>query len=367
MLLPSMRRFAIIAGMDAIHIDGSYGEGGGQVLRTSLSLAVLVGCELTMEGIRSGRRKPGLAGQHVTCVRAAAAICGAEVEGDEVGSQELRFRPGRVMPGEYEFDVSDVYAGAGATGLVFQAVLPPLLLAGGDSRVVIRGGTNVPWSPSFEYLRGAFLPALARAGARVSLERTRGGWYPGGGGEIVAEVRGPGAPLAPLQLVERGALRALTVVSTVSEQLPRHILGRQAEGALGTLPDELARLAAREHERPAGGPGTCLALLAQFQTGHAGATALGERGVPAEKVGARAAAELNAFLDSGAAVDAHLGDQLLLPAALADGASVILAEQNTEHLRTNAWVVRQFLDANITIEGERPVRIAVDGVGHRPA
>ena len=353
--------------MGAVHIDGSHGEGGGQVLRTSLSLAVLLGCELTMERIRAGRRKPGLAGQHVTCVRAAAAICGAEVEGDEVGSRELRFRPGRVMPGEYEFDVADVYAGAGATGLVFQAVLPPLLLAGSDSRIVIRGGTNVPWSPCFEYLRGAFLPALARAGARVSLERTRGGWYPAGGGEIVAHVQGLAAPLAPLRLSDRGDLRSLTVVSTVSEQLPGHIVGRQVGGALAALPPDVARLAAREHERPAGGPGTCLALVAEFEAGHAGATALGERGTPAEKVGAQAAAELNAFLASGAAVDAHLGDQLLLPAALADGPSVILAEENTEHLRTNAWVLHQFLDAKITLEGDRPVRIAVDGVGHRPA
>ena len=352
--------------MSSVDIDGSYGEGGGQVLRTSLSLAALMGCELTMERVRAGRSKPGLAAQHVTCVRAAAAVCGAEVEGDEVGSQALRFHPGAIEPGEYRFDVSDVYPSAGSTSLVLQTVLPPLLFAGGESVVTILGGTNVPWSPCYEYLACVFLPALSRAGAQATIERTRGGWYPKGGGQIVARIKPLAAPLRPFDLLERGALQRLVVTSTVSDRLPEHIVARQADAALKALPGDTSRLASRNYERPEGSPGTCLAIAAEFDSGHAGSSALGERRKPAEKVGAEAGRCFNDFLDSGAAVDVHLGDQLLLYAALAEGDSVVLAERNTEHLRTNAWVIQRFIEADIALEGDAPVRIQAGGIGLKP-
>ncbi len=347
--------------MDTVHIDGSFGEGGGQVLRTSLSLAALLRRPVEITNIRAGRPKPGLAAQHVTCVRAAAAVCGATVSGDEIGSRQLSFEPGKPASGSYRFDVADVRPSAGSTGLVLQTVLPPLLFTGGDSRVTIRGGTNVPWSPCYEYLADVFLPAIQRAGAQVTLQRTRGGWYPAGGGEIIATVQPPPQPLQPFDLADPGKLASLRVTSTVSDRLPEHIVKRQTTAALRDLPHEVSRLAKRVVSRPTGGPGTCLAIAATYGSGHAGATALGERGKPAEKVGAEAAGNFTAFLESGAAVDAHLGDQLLLYAALADGTSVILSEAATEHLRTNAAIIQRFLDVEIGLEGNAPVRITVRG------
>lgn len=349
--------------MRQVQIDGSYGEGGGQVLRTSLSLSVLLGAELEIHSIRAGRSKPGLAAQHVTCVRAAAAICRAEVRGAEVGSQTVRFAPAALRGGQYVFDVSAVKPSAGSVGLVLQTVLPALLYAAEPSHLVLRGGTNVPWSPCFEYLRDVFLPTVERAGVRATIERLRGGWYPAGGGELSVAITPLRAPLRPFLMPKPGPLRRLSVTSTVSAGLPEHILKRQTNAALQCLPSELSRRAKRVEERPEGGPGTCLCLAAEHERGHAGASALGERGKPAETVGKEAGAALADYLASGAAVDRHLADQLLLYAALAEGESVISGECCTEHLTTNAWVIHQFLGERVTMQGESPVVIHVEGAG----
>ncbi|NSW57747.1 MAG: RNA 3'-terminal phosphate cyclase [Armatimonadetes bacterium] len=346
-----------------VHIDGSYGEGGGQVLRTSLSLAALLGCELQITDIRAGRPKPGLAAQHVTCVRAAAAICGAEVRGDAVNSGQVVFRPGTIQAGDYLFDVSDVRASAGSVSLVLQTVLPPLLFADGPSQVTLRGGTNVPWSPTFEYLSHVFLPAIRRLGAECTLKRARGGWYPAGGGEIVAGISPLQGHLQPVQLTDRGDLRALDAVTTVSDGLPEHIAKRQLASALQELPTQLSRRARRTTHRPEGGPGTAVLLAGTWESGHAGAGALGERGKPAERVGAEAGEEFRAFIESGAAVDRHLADQLLLYAALAEGTSRYTAQARTLHLDTNAWVIHQFLGDRVSIEGDGPATVSVEGIG----
>jgi len=349
--------------MEMVHIDGSYGEGGGQVLRTSLSLAALLGCDLEITGIRAGRPKPGLAAQHVTCVRAAAAVCSAEVRGDEVNSGQVAFRPGKLQAGDYLFDVSDVRSSAGSVSLVLQTVLPPLLFAGAPSRVVLRGGTNVPWSPPFEYLGHVFLPTIRRMGAECTLERTRGGWYPAGGGEIVARICPIQRPLRPLSLTDRGSLRALEAVTTVSDRLPEHIAQRQLQGALQELPTQVSRLARRTTHRPEGGPGTAVLLAGTWESGQAGASALGQRGKPAEQVGAEAGEEFRAFIESGAAVDTHLADQLLLYAALAEETSRYTAQERTLHLDTNAWVIHQFLGDRVVIGGDGPAEVSVEGIG----
>jgi len=347
--------------MHSVQIDGSHGEGGGQVLRTSLALSALLGVELEITRIRAGRSKPGLAAQHLTCVRAIAEVCGAEVSGDDVGSQVVRFRPGAIRAGRYTFDVADIKPSAGSVGLVLQTVLPALLYAGALSEVTLRGGTNVPWSPPFEFLRDAFLPAVSRAGVRARIERTRGGWYPAGGGELLVRIEPLAGPLRPLWMAKPGPLRKLTVTSTVSADLPEHILKRQSTAALLCLPQQVARQAKRIAEQPPGGPGTCLCLAAEFERGNAGAAALGERRKPAEAVGKEAGEAFRAFLDSEAAVDRHLADQLLLYASLAEGESEISGECSTEHLRTNAWVIHQFLGERIRLEGESPVVIHVEG------
>ena len=349
--------------MDSIHIDGSHGEGGGQVLRTSLSMAALLGCELSLTNIRAGREKPGLAAQHVTCVRAAAAICGAEVSGDQTGSGTLHFIPGPLRAGEYTFDVADVKPSAGSVSLVLQTVLPPLLFAGAASRLTLRGGTNVPWSPCFEYIQGAFVPAIRRMGVECTVARTRGGWYPRGGGEVTAQFAPLAGKLSRLDLHDRGPLTRLEAISTISRDLPDHIASRQLNASLLPLPHEISRLARRQTERPTGGPGTCLALVAEYESGHAGFTSLGERGKPAEQVGDEAAQGLVGFLQGDAAVDVHLADQLLLYAALAEGESTLLAESRSLHLETNAWVIEQFLGRRVALVGNEPVRVDVEGVG----
>ncbi len=325
-----------------VEIDGSYGEGGGQVLRTALSWAALMATPLTMHNIRAGRSKPGLAAQHITCVRAVAAICDAEVDGCEFGSRQLSFQPGLIQGGEFCFDVADVRPSAGSTSLILQALLPVLLHAAQPSQVTIRGGTNVAWSPTFEYLQYVFVPALNRLGVQVTVERPKAGWYPRGGGEIIAHITPPCENLKTINMADRGELQQLVIASTVSEDLPDHILNRQIEGARGEMEDLLSVEVQKMRLTPAGGPGTAILVAGQFSAGLGGYSALGKKGRPAEKVGAEAGGGFRAFWDSGAAVDEHLADQLLIYLALANGPSVFSTPQITAHLRTVAWVIRQF-------------------------
>ena len=350
-----------------IEIDGSYGEGGGQVLRTSLSLAALLGEPLVIRNIRAGRPKPGLAAQHVTCVRAAAAICGAEVHGDEIGSGAVEFAPDRVQAGDYHFDVADVQASAGSACLVLQTLLPPLLFADGPSRLHISGGTHVPWSPAFDYIMYAFLPAIRACGARVEARIERGGWYPRGGGKIEALIEPLAQPLQPCEFVHRGEIRRLTLASVVSRGLPDHIAGRQLAG----LREAAAPLPELAHETMAtldGGPGTAALIAAEFDGGFAGFGALGERGRPAEQVGAEAGSDFARFMATSACIDAHLADQMMLYLALADGHSAATTPELTLHQQTNAWVIGQFLPAKFASRetGGGPALFEVTGTGRMP-
>ena len=334
-----------------IDIDGSYGEGGGQVLRTALSWAALLATPLRVRNIRAGRKKPGLAAQHMTGARAVAEICHGELSGCEFGSQELVLAPGVIRGGQFRFDVADVRPSAGSTSLILQAVLPLLLQAPTPSRVIIRGGTNVAWSPTAEYLEYVLLPAIARLGACVDVDRTIGGWYPRGGGEIVVGVEPLTGALQPVKMADRQDLQRLLLVSTVSEGLPGHILGRQIAGALrelGEVPVEIEQVLLR----PGGGPGTTALVAGEFTSGRGGYSALGRKGFPAERVGAEAGREFRRFLDSGAGVDEYLADQLLVYLALCDGTSEFTTPRITEHLRTVAWVIRQFWPVRIEF-GER--------------
>lgn len=339
-----------------VTIDGSHGEGGGQVLRTSLSLSALLGRELRLNNIRAGRSKPGLAAQHLASVRAAAAVCGASVEGARMGSQELQFMPAEVRGGRWQFEVGT----AGAATLVLQTVLPALLFARTSSHVQVHGGTNVLWSPPQEYVAAVFLPAIGEMGAEVALECLTPGFYPKGGGCIEARVRPLEATLRALDWREWGELRSLTAYSVAEARLPGHIIRRQIEGAREALGS--TGLRAVEVHPPSLSPGTALTIAAGFDRGRAGFSAIGRRGRPAEEVGLEAGDEAARFLDGVASVDRHLADQLLLYAAVAGGRTRYLTEEVTEHLRTNAWVIEQFLDVDITIDEATGV-VSVDGVG----
>lgn len=340
-------------------IDGSQGEGGGQVLRTSLSMAAVLGRDLRMHSIRAGRSTPGLAAQHLTSIRAAAAVCGAEVHGARIGSQEIVFRPGAVRGGRQRFDVGT----AGAATLVLQTVIPPLLLAPKGSLVQIHGGTNVNWSPAQEYLKHVFLPAIEEMGAQVELACLNTGFYPRGVGCIEARIAPLSRPLGGLSWRERGELRSLRAVSVASGSLPEHILGRQIEGARAALGS--AGLAVERSRPQTLSPGTMLMIAAGFERGRAGFTANGERGKPAETVGREAGEEAAAFLEGAASVDEHLADQLLIYAAMAREETSFRTAKITDHLRTNACTIREFLQVDIQID-EKSGIVSIYGVGVRP-
>lgn len=349
-----------------IVINGSYGEGGGQVLRTSLTLSALLGKPLRIENIRAKRPKPGLQAQHLTGVRATAQICDAELEGADLGSQTLTFRP-RSSPraGRYFFDVAEARKGgsAGATSLVFQTLLLPLAFASGQSRLTIRGGTHTAWSPLFHYLKHVYLPTLARVGLEARVEIEKWGWYPIGGGEMTAFIKGrEGSHPSALSLIERGELKRLWGVSATSN-LPPHIAQRQKKRAEGYLRKRGFDPRIEIVDAPSPGQGTVVFLVAEYEHAVAGFSSLGKRGKPAEKVAEEACREFLTYHRSGACLDKHLADQLILPLALARGSSAFTTCEITMHLLTNVWVVEQFLDVRFEVEGEEGGKGRVQVVG----
>jgi RNA 3'-terminal phosphate cyclase (ATP) len=352
-------------------IDGSHGEGGGQNLRTALALSVITGRPMRIERIRAGRQKPGLHPQHLTAARAAAVICGAQLEGDELGSQALTFVPdGPPHPGEYVFDVAQVTqsGSAGSVGLVLQTVFLPLALAKGPSRLTIRGGTHVPWAPPVPYLTHVFLPTLARMGVQAQIEQVRWGFYPAGGGEIQVQIEGK-ATLNPIQLTKQGKLRRVWGTAAVMN-LPAHIPQRMANRARNVLAEAGIQAQVEPSRLRGAGPGAGIFLFAEYKSADqdicAGFAAYGHKGLPAERVAETACESLLAHHRSDYPVDPYLADQLALPIALAQGESQIATSRVSHHLLTNVWVIGQFLPQALDITGEQGTRgtIAAKGTRH---
>lgn len=336
-------------------LDGSRGEGGGQIVRTALGLAVAFGRPVTLTRIRARRPKPGLQPQHLTVVRALAAISDAEVEGDQLSSTALRFVPRRLRAGTYRFDVGAIKGSAGSVTLLFQSLLLPLMLADAPSRLTLLGGTHVPWSPPVNYLTDVYLPALRSLGVEADVSLRRWGWYPAGGGEIEARIV-PAADIggfvarSPAPAPE---VRGLSVVS----RLPRSIAERQAERARQRLEAAGVRCdVAIEVDEGARSPGTLVFLCVH---GRAGFSALGRRGLPAEQVADAAVDDLLTWLKAGAMVDDHLADQLIPVLALAGARSAFTCASLTTHLRTVAWVVEQFLPVRIGLTEGAPGSVDV--------
>ncbi|MEK6954016.1 MAG: RNA 3'-terminal phosphate cyclase [Candidatus Micrarchaeota archaeon] len=357
-----------------IKINGDYLEGGGQILRTSLSLSAILGKEFEISNIRSKRKKPGLQPQHLTAVRAIAKICGAGVKGAELHSTELNFHPTAIKGGKYIFDVSEVKESAGSVSLIFQTVALPLAFSGTDSHLILRGGTHVNWSPCFEYLDEIFLPTVERMGFECELQINRYGYYPIGGGGIEARI-GKIDKLKGLQIGNgenaenqldgnRGKLLKIEGVSVVSN-LPEDIAKRQKEEALKMLVNFNCDKKIEVKNAASPGKGTMLFLKAVHQNSVAGFFSLGEIGKKAETVGKEAAVRLLEFERSGASVDEHLADQILLFAALAEGKTEFTAAKITNHLKTNAYTIKQFLpDVKIEMdEKNRLVRVEGTGIG----
>lgn len=330
-----------------ITIDGSFGEGGGQILRTSLSLAALTGQEVTIEDIRANREKPGLRPQHLTAALAVADICRAEVRGIEVGSRKLVFRPRPIVPGSYEFDISRIRASAGSVNLVLQTVLWPLAFSGKPSRVVIKGGTHVPHAPTFNYISETFLPAVADMGLICNYRMIRAGYYPAGGGEVHLEIR-PVDDLRPLTML-RPADPCLVELTSAVSNLPVSIAQRQLDTGIERVRSLGLGFSGEVTQYPSPGKGTVFFASAVSDGGRAGFQSLGELHKRAEKVAGEACDELEDYLRSRMAIDRHLADQLILPIALARGNSRFTASEITLHLLTNTAIVKRFLSVNFRI------------------
>lgn len=329
-----------------IVIDGSQGEGGGQVVRTSLALSLCTGQPVRIEKVRAGRAKPGLMRQHLTAVEAARAVSDAQVEGAAVGSRALSFVPGRVRPGSYTFTVGT----AGSATLVLQTVLPALLTAAGPSALVLEGGTHNPLAPPFEFLERAFLPLVSSLGPRLSASLQAPGFYPAGGGRFSVQVE-PSAALSRLDLTERGALRRRSARALYAH-LPATIAHRELKVVREELGWEDGELAACEI-RGSKGPGNALLLELEFERVTEVVTTFGERGVAAEDVAREAVAQARRYLASPAPVGEHLADQLLVPLALAGGGRFRTGPLSL-HARTQVDVLGRFLDVPIATREIEP-------------
>jgi RNA 3'-terminal phosphate cyclase (ATP) len=323
--------------MALLAIDGSYGEGGGQILRTALALSMVTGQGFEIVHIRAQRPRPGLRPQHLAAVRAAAFACGARVGGAFDGSPDLRFEPGALAGGDFRFEI----ATAGAASLVLQTILTPLARAAEPSRIVVTGGTHVPASPSFHYLARHWSPVVSRLGFRFGLELERAGFYPPGGGEVRAQVQ-PSVTLSePFVLEERGELVAVRGISGAA-RLKGNVAERQKAAAAERLWEQRRLESSWEVlEVKAESPGSFLMVEAEFTSGRAAFAFLGQRGLRSEILGDRAARTLLRFLEGEGAVDPHLADQLAVPMALAGGGRVTTSEV-TNHLQTVAAVLSQF-------------------------
>jgi RNA 3'-terminal phosphate cyclase (ATP) len=323
-----------------VTIDGSYGEGGGQILRTSLALSLVTGKPFSISNIRAGRKKPGLMRQHLTAVNAAAEIGLAAIEGNRIGSQAFTFEPETIKPGNFHFAIGS----AGSCTLVFQTILPALLIAGGPSEITLEGGTHNPFAPPFDFLKKVFLPVINRMGAGVDAVLEKPGFYPAGGGRFKVSINPAG--LDRLDLLERGNIIYQTARASVAN-LPVNIANRELKVIRDKLKWDTERLEAVEVENSQG-PGNILTVEIESENITEVFTGFGEKGVSAEKVAKRAVKSVQEYLAVNVPVGRYLADQLLIPMALAGGGKFRTLSP-TKHTTTNVDIVKKFLDVQITV------------------
>jgi RNA 3'-terminal phosphate cyclase (ATP) len=323
-----------------VTIDGSYGEGGGQILRSSLALSLVTGKPFSIHNIRAGRKKPGLMRQHLTAVNAAAEIGLAAIEGNRIGSQAFTFEPEMIKPGNFHFATGS----AGSCTLVFQTILPALLMAGEPSEIILEGGTHNPYAPPFDFLKKAFLPVINRMGPSVDAVLEKPGFYPAGGGRFKVSVNPAG--LNRINLLERGNITNQTARASVAN-LPVSIANRELKVVREKLEWNKEVLKAVEVENSQG-PGNILTLEIESENITEVFTGFGEKGTSAEKVAKRAVKSVLEYLAVNVPVGRYLADQLLIPMALAGGGKFRTLSP-TKHTKTNVEIIKNFLDVEIAV------------------
>ena len=328
-----------------LEIDGSFGEGGGQVLRTAVAVAAATATDISIKNIRARRQQPGLAAQHIAAVKLVAQMCGAQTEGLSIGSGGLTFRPGHLKPGNYTVDVGT----AGSIPLVLQAGVLAASFSPAESSLTVTGGTDVRKSPSIDYFQNVLVPLLAKMGINVSLEIRKRGYYPRGGGEIVATISPPSGKPTPLRIEGPGRLLAIKGNAHVLN-LGADIMKRMATSAATELRSFPAKVSIEEKAAAGTGEGTGITIWAQTEHSVLGTCALGERGLRAENIGALAGRELAAEIKAGASVDIHAADHILPYMALG-GRGVFTVRNVSSHLETVIWLMGSM--AGVTFKTEK--------------
>jgi RNA 3'-phosphate cyclase len=340
-----------------IVLDGSYGEGGGQMLRTALALSLVTHEPFRIERIRQGRPQPGLKAQHLHIVKALLLMSDSEVDGIALGSTALSFWPGRLRGGEYQLDIGT----AGAIALVMQTLVPVAMIAGAPLRWQLRGGTNGRGAMTMDFWQQVILPLVRPYASAITLEVRRHGYYPAGGGEVILRVtpefgqddwHAGRLPYRPLALAERGEFQRVRAISRAAKQLAaRRVAERQAETFCKAWRDQAPQVQTVYDD--AYSPGSALTAVAEYSASRLGADVIGERGKPAERIGEEGAERLRAEMASEATVDVHTADNLMVWAALFGG--VYHVAQRTGHIETNAWVIEHFLPGALRLDGLRVV------------
>ncbi len=351
-------------------IDGSYGEGGGQILRTAVALSCITGQDIKVVNIRAKRPNPGLKRQHLTAIKAAACLCGARVEGLELGSKTIVFRPSSIRSGSFRFDIGT----AGSITLMLQTLAPIMAYAPGPIRLELIGGTDVPWSPPIDYVKHVLIPHLEKVGYSLAIKLLRRGHYPRGGGVVHVVVASPPRELRSLNLLKRAdkieEIRGLSHCV----RLPKHVAERQARSAEARLREGGVSAPIKidleyyEPERdPHLGPGSGIVVWAKAGEAILGGDALGARGKRAEVVGEEAANILLKDLGTGMALDTHMSDNILIYLALASGKSVVGGAELSMHAHTVMWVIKQLLNVDFKVSGSlgQPFTAEVAGAGIR--
>jgi RNA 3'-phosphate cyclase len=334
-------------------IDGSYGEGGGQILRTALSLSVLTSQPIEIFNIRLKRKNPGLQRQHLVCVEACQKISEAKVFGKKIGSLTLRFKPKKIKPGKYEFDIGT----AGSTSLVIQTILLPLAFCSKSSEILIVGGTHNPLAPPFHYLKEIFLPMVNQLGIEAELKLEKWGFYPKGGGRVRLFIK-PVSKLKAKSFLERGELESISGLSVVAN-LPIDIALRQKKAMLEGLKNfsflknekKLEEKIKIEETRSLSS-GSFTFLKVKFKNVLAGFSALGEKGKLAENVGKEVIEQFKEYYYSNKCLDYFLADQIILYLAFSRQPFSFTTSKITNHLLTHIWLLKQFLKIKIEVDSK---------------